>query len=593
MTEINRAGQNDSLGHLDTSQGTFREQIDALTDTVRQLGGNPDIGAGIVNDPLSAPFVLYVNAFIGSDTFVSGDYADADDGSFEQKMRRISLQRLECGYTQARPFRTLSRAIIEAGIITSRDFLDLTPAPCGDLVSIMVAPGIHTALNGPGGTVKEWADGKEPTEAELEAFNPTDGGIVLPRGCSVVSLDLRKTIIRPSTVPVAADELPDASNRRAIFLVTGGCYLYGFTLMDKEGLAKSHHLLDGFQFAGKTQLDEFYAKIRAAFDGSGATGNLDPAYAVTRTSEFYIVGPQPSLPVKSVDTVRSSSPYIYNISIRSEYGLCGMWADGARAADSFRSMVVAQYTGVSLNKDLDCWQKYNRGTWGSFVDYADFIATGPDDVRPNPNRRSFHVRTSNGAIIQEVSVFAIGQSVHHWAESGSQITITNSNSNFGNVAALADGFQPVAAPEDGPWDIEAVRCALDPFEKTSNIKRVFLGQVDASVSNTATTIKLTFDLSGTLKQPNQPELLTRDGYSLKEDDYLWIENSGGADYRALLADTPWSPARPDEIKVKAIFKTDNLDGNYNPDDANVDSNIYTDIAGQRVYARRFRDLRTV
>ena len=94
MTEINRAGEPGSLGHIDSTQSEFRSQINALTDTVRQLGGNPEVGlSGTGSDPLSAPYVLYVDAYIGSDKFVSGDYNSADDGTFASKMRRISLQR--------------------------------------------------------------------------------------------------------------------------------------------------------------------------------------------------------------------------------------------------------------------------------------------------------------------------------------------------------------------------------------------------------------------------------------------------------------------------------------------------------------------
>ena len=99
-------------------------------------------------------------------------------------MRRISLQRLECGYTPGRPFRTLSRAIV-AGIITSRDYLDLTlilRRPCQHCCCSW-----RTCHNGPGG-VQEWEDGKEPTDDELTAFNPAKGGIIMPRGCSVISL---------------------------------------------------------------------------------------------------------------------------------------------------------------------------------------------------------------------------------------------------------------------------------------------------------------------------------------------------------------------------------------------------------------------
>ena len=110
MTEIRKAGETNALDNIDVPQGEFRSQIAALTDAVRQLGGNPEISPGstVVNDPLSAPYILYVNSYTGSDKFVTGEYSNTDDGSFEQKMRRIDNQRLECGYTEARPFRLLT-----------------------------------------------------------------------------------------------------------------------------------------------------------------------------------------------------------------------------------------------------------------------------------------------------------------------------------------------------------------------------------------------------------------------------------------------------------------------------------------------------
>jgi hypothetical protein len=58
------------------------------------------------------------------------------------------------------------------------------------------------------------------------------------------------------------------------------------------------------------------------------------------------------------DTVSGASPYIFNISMRSVYGMNGMHADGSKAS-GFRSMVVAQFTGVSLQKDDRAFVKYN------------------------------------------------------------------------------------------------------------------------------------------------------------------------------------------------------------------------------------------
>jgi hypothetical protein len=49
------------------------------------------------------------------------------------------------------------------------------------------------------------------------------------------------------------------------------------------------------------------------------------------------------------DTVTSASPYIFNISLRSVFGMCGLVADGSKAT-GFKSMVVAQFTGIGLQK---------------------------------------------------------------------------------------------------------------------------------------------------------------------------------------------------------------------------------------------------
>ena len=78
-----------------------------------------------------------------------------------------------------RPFRTINRAVIEAGI-TSRDYLNLSPAPCGDLVTIVVASGQHIVDNTMGeATTPAW-DNDEPTAAQLRAFNPSDtSGVVI------------------------------------------------------------------------------------------------------------------------------------------------------------------------------------------------------------------------------------------------------------------------------------------------------------------------------------------------------------------------------------------------------------------------------
>ena len=55
---------------------------------------------------------------------------------------------------------------------------------------------------------------------------------------------------------------------------------------------------------------------------------------------------------------------------------------------------------------------------------------------------------SNDAVIQIVSVFAIGFNQHFAALSGADASITNSNSNFGQFALLSGGFKNEAFDKD-------------------------------------------------------------------------------------------------------------------------------------------------
>ena len=598
MTEINRAGEEFSLGHIDIPQGPYRKQIDALTDAVRQLGGKAEIEGGgfVVNDPLTAPYVLYVNSYTGSDDFVGGEYASADDGTFEQKMRRISNQRLECGYTEARPFKTINRAAIEAGIITSKDYLDLPGNLCGDLVTIVVQSGVHDVINGPGtpfnATDFPDVNGKAVfTDAKLKKFNAADGGVVLPRGCSVVSMDLRKTNLRPTYVPAFEQENADFSNRSSIFRVTGTGYYYGFTFLDKKDYNESHHLLDTFSFAGRQRTDEFYQKILASFGPSSGVSTL----ARTRNSEVQIVGPQPlpGFQSESTDTVESASPYIYNCSIRSLYGMCGVFADGAQV-EGFKSMVIAQYTAISLQKDMRCWQRYRSGAWSTInqSDYDQYINETPDNVRMDPRYRSVHIRCVNRSIIQEVSVFAIGQGIHHAVESGGELTVTNSNSNFGGCASLAEGFVDYSFDTDKNWNVGFIKVSEDIQSLKDKTQTYFLGTIIESERDDSLNITLEEQLEG--DEGNKPEIINRDGYSLDNyggTNYIWVENPNGPDYYAPLAERAWRTTSPNVIRISSPFVSASDD--LPPSDPSDPLGPLPPIGGKRLYIRRLRDIRSV
>jgi hypothetical protein len=591
MARVQRAGQPGAID-VAADQATAKEQFAAMVDMLRQLGGNAAIVAGNMAqaDPLSSPFTLYVNPYIGSDKFVGGAYntfeaGETDEELIASKLKRIELQRLECGYTPYRPFKTINRAVIEAAIITSKNWYTYTdPRAHVDCVSIMLSPGVHIVYNNPGSgstNLASWGNEKIPTIAELIAFNPATGGVLLPRGCSMPGADLRKCSIRPDWVPEVEDEAADYSNRRSIFKVSGTGYFFGATTMDKIGHTASCHLLDTFHPASRTELDAFYAKVQAAV-GTGA--DLATALLSTRSTEVEIVGPivAGEQPIAAWDTTASASPYIFNWSVRSDYGIGGAFWDGDKIG-GLKSMVCANFTGVSLQKDMRCWQVYENNAWVNLAntpaDYQKYISTPPDNVRMNPARLSRHISAVNDAFIQKVSVFAIGHGVMTYVDNGGEIDCNLGNSNFGGCAAIAKGYKQYAFPQDKNWSVGRIRVPLDLGDKRGNIRRIQLGVISAITND---RISLSTPLAADDGIDDSPSVLAREGYTLRAGTKVWVENPTGEDWRADLNANAWSASAADRINLSAAL-VDSESG------AAVTA---ADAIGKRVYIRRLVDTRT-
>jgi len=189
----------------------------------------------------------------------------------------------------------------------------------------------------------------------------------------------------------------------------------------------------------------------------------------------------------SVDTVTSASPYIFNVSMRSVYGMCGLHAYGNKAT-GFKSMVVAQFTGIGLQKDKNAFVKYNTFT-GT---YEDSNAFGNENInsdsraRFKPEYENYHIKCSNNAYLQLVSVFAIGFANHFVAESGGDQSINNSNSNFGSKALVSSGFRNESFPRD---DVGYITHIITPQEIESSEVSVEFSAIDVaktvSVANTS------------------------------------------------------------------------------------------------------------
>ena len=531
------------------------------------------------------------------------------------------------GNSLAQPFKTIQRALLESARFSylrgnNNDIIEKT--------TILLFPGEHVIDNRPGFAVKDvsgTATAVSPSGTETVAsstlslsldsnfdltqednilykFNSINGGVIVPRGTSLIGLDLRKTKIRPKYVPNPTDSAVAAS---ALFRLTGTCYFWQFSIFDGDESGTvftdpvdfsttnrstptfSHHKLTCFEYAdgvnidsrfSLTDLDIYYSKLSNAFNSTARPIDAidrfpaNPLGFAPQRPEFEIVGAFASDPINisniisgdgstpgtiitvttaaahglttntpikikgvstldynistkvqnvtsattftyllpfvrdnlpaapssanatvtiETDTVSGASPYIFNISLRSVFGMNGMHADGDKAT-GFKSMVVAQFTAISLQKDDRAFVKYNQtsrtyeGIGISKVTGA-ALAAGSSSQDSSTvyhldsgavYRSGFettHIKLSNDAVMQIVSVFAIGFNKHFNAETGADASVTNSNSNFGQFAIASDGFKKDAFTKDNNAFITQIITprAIDAIETNIDWQRIDVG----------------------------------------------------------------------------------------------------------------------
>ena len=585
------------------------------------------------------------------------------------------------GNSLTKPFKTIQRALIEAARFSylkgnDNDFVERT--------TILLFPGEHIVDNRPGfgikseaGQAKAVSPGGDVTGAIntlsltldsnfdltqedniLYKFNSVNGGVVIPRGTSIVGLDLRKTKVRPKYVPNPTD---DNVGQSAIFRITGACYFWQFTLFDGNELETvytdpvnfssankstptfSHHKLTCFEYADGvnkisqysdlTDLDIYYSKLSNAYNKASANREITQKYPVSpkgfspQRPEFEIVGAfatdplnivkiesgdgatpgqvvtvttalphnftggtpikirgvnvadynistkvssiinetsftyllpfvRANLPAGEVgglsaanaqalvetDTVSGASPYIFNISMRSVYGMQGMHADGKKAT-GFRSMVVAQFTAVSLQKDDRAFVKYDKTNrryngiqfskqTGELLS-SESASTNPAtvyhlDQEANYRKgfRTTHIKVSNDAVVQIVSVFAIGFHSHFNMVAGADASITNSNSNFGTFALAAEGFKKEAFAKDDKGFVTSIINPRSVVTTEQNIEYLQL--------NTTATVLDKAHLLGYTDETLPPSHFAQ-GYRIgaRVNEKLYI-NKGGERYEATI-----------------------------------------------------------
>ena len=107
----------------------------------------------------------------------------------------------------------------------------------------------------------------------------------------------------------------------------------------------------------ETQLDNFYDKINESVT-SVANSNLDSTALAPRDVEFEIAGPQP--PASTRRYHRQRQPLHLQRQHSFRVRKCVL-ADGNQVT-GFKSMVIAQFTGVSLQRDMSR-KPWSSGSW--------------------------------------------------------------------------------------------------------------------------------------------------------------------------------------------------------------------------------------
>lgn len=367
-------------------------------------------------------------------------------------------------------------------------------------------------------TKGSWVATQTISVPQHRAYNSVNGGITVPRGCSLVGADLRKTRIRPRYVgdleAWTADDQCFGTGRTSIFKVTGGVYCNSLTFTDNLNILSSHHLCTCVEFASSDDLSNptsgYYAKIFRGLGNtttpamnSGELSIVDQENVIVASTLSATAVDSNNFPV--VDSVVGSSPYIFNCSVLSRFGLCGMLVDGAKTS-GLRSMVTAQFTNVSQQVDPLAFEEDE---------------TYPGGKRYKANWRHFSFKACNNAYTQIVSCFVVGSAIHFNTEAGGEMSITNSCSNFGDLSLVSTGYSSTILPQDTGGTITSF-IAPKPIPNTQVEIPVlpFL-----STLSTATKLYVDGDLAEERISP----------YTFVPGENIYIDNGEGTLYSAKLS----------------------------------------------------------
>jgi len=517
---------------------------------------------------------------------------------------------------QTTPFQTLNRAVIQVANQIIQDH-NRGYGPENNRYEIFVATGRSAVINGPGVSVTDFnvdfsVETDQVTQYQLQQFNPVTGGLIVPRGVSIIGMDLAKCEVVPDYVPTYSHpdygvqyslqtDGPKYINQplSAIFKWSGNSYISNFTFTDKveasdvisvsssslgyavfrtlrpHGLCSndfidiqyassqatgafvpgayyaypvdsytfqvsstsltsttgatyvlfstlpyfnpnsfsiiftvkniypyykpedgvsyehsnySHHRLSCVRNASISELNDFYTKVQLAFPGSGSMGFGGAVNTfLASLPETVIVAPTSTQYPNNLTTndTTYSAPFANTILHKSNYGLCGIDADGS-VVSGFRSTSNNNWFSVVLQRDPVAYEVYadTNQNWTTLTSYVQntlpvgtpitavptttqlqvLNQTHIPNIRyyyktlpvvstsgaglgdsgisdPDNDFRYFGLRVSGAnASMESRNSSVIGAAVGGWAKDGAQLNLLDGSTAYGSVAVLAEGF---------------------------------------------------------------------------------------------------------------------------------------------------------
>ena len=393
------------------------------------------------------------------------------------------------GNSLGRPFITIQRALIEAARFSYQQGLDNDRF---GKTTIVLYPGEHVVDNRPGWLPDDSTDPiryrlrQGTTSFDFPAFSTTSnfdlsspnnilyklnsiyGGVIVPRGVSLVGMDVRKTKIRPLYVPN-----PDNADieKSCIFRMTGGSYFWQFSIFDGNPNGKiykdytdatfvpdfTHHKLTAFEFVDgvnfinlkdifntyytpRTDLDVYYQKVGLAY-GPASGRNVQPDYPSSglhihpKNDDYRIIGPKSGeVNISKIISGDGTTPSD-TITVDIASGLTGLDVDTA--------FNVSGVPDSTYNGSFVVTEVVNLDTAGLTTSFKYRTSTSPTDAEPTVSASKVTLDTntveSASPYVSDVSMNTVlGMNGLH--ADGSKVT--------GFKSIIVDNFKGIGLQKD-------------------------------------------------------------------------------------------------------------------------------------------------